>query len=47
MVDHNFSVPGQTNIALDAVDRQLDEHEKERFNASYETLNEIKTKIFG
>ncbi|HAT1171954.1 TPA: L-lactate dehydrogenase [Corynebacterium striatum] len=29
------------------VELQLDEHEKERFNASYETLNEIKTKIFG
>ena len=28
------------------VELQLDEHEKERFNASYETLNEIKTKIF-
>lgn len=29
------------------VELALDEHEKERFNASYETLNEIKTKIFG
>ncbi|WP_306496098.1 L-lactate dehydrogenase [Corynebacterium striatum] len=28
------------------VELQLDEHEKERFNASYETLNEIKTEIF-
>ncbi|EGT5591149.1 L-lactate dehydrogenase [Corynebacterium striatum] len=29
------------------VELQLDEHEKERFRASYETLNKIKTEIFG
>ncbi len=29
------------------VELALDEHEKERFRASYETLNKIKTEIFG
>lgn len=29
------------------VELALDEHEKERFRASYETLNKIKTEVFG